>query len=172
MHSFFAVYYSYSRTDIKWDEMNILQTLHPPDKDYGLMKIEEPKTPYSYSVDDEHDESGGASTQLDTESLAQRVKDSRVRRLSIEEVAEEDEEDDEELTEEEKKQRREFEMKRKSHYNEFQAVKLARQLLEEDDEEDEEEDAPKSDEPTHNGTEYNNEAACNETIGEPSSSQL
>lgn len=36
--------------------------------------------------------------------------------------------------------RKEFEMKRKAHYNEYYAVKLARKLLEEEeDEEDEEE---------------------------------
>lgn len=118
------------RKSAKFDELNVLQTYHPPDKDYGHMKVDEPKTPYNYVE-------VGDVDQLDAELLAEKLRvaaDSRSDSVSEEELSSEEEE--EELSEEQKKRKLEFQRRRKAHYNEFEAVKLARKLIEEEDEDD------------------------------------
>ncbi|XP_035906924.1 protein phosphatase inhibitor 2 [Anopheles stephensi] len=127
---------SVHRKSAKFDELNVLQTYHPPDKDYGHMKVDEPKTPFNYVEAADVD-------QLDAEVLAERLRvaaDARSDAVSEEELDDDDDDEEEELTEEQKKRKLEFERRRKAHYNEFEAVKLARKLIEEDDEEDEDDD--------------------------------
>lgn len=58
--------------------MNIIATYHPVDKDYGHMKIEEPKTPYAHNeaIDEEMD-TEGTKIGVDPSALAQRYVTSR-----------------------------------------------------------------------------------------------
>lgn len=124
---------------MKWDELNILATHNPPDKDYGFMKIDEPKTPYHRHMSEDEDETDA----VDPQELAERLKSSIVekpRKLSVcsVDLPPSEDDSDEEETPEQKAARLEFDKKRKSHYNEFYAAKLARKLMEEEDEDDDE----------------------------------
>ena len=66
--------------------------------------------------------------------------DKRPRRMSEPSA---DAEDLKLLSPEEREHRRKFEEKRKMHYNEFQAVKMARQLMDEEEEEEDEDEEDK-----------------------------
>ncbi|XP_053246888.1 protein phosphatase inhibitor 2 isoform X2 [Podarcis raffonei] len=118
----------------KWDEMNILATYHPAGKDYGLMKIDEPSTPYHSMAGD--DEDAGSDTECNeavtadvlAKKLAAAAHGKGPKILAQQEESSE-EEDESELTPEELEKKRQFEMKRKIHYNEGKNIKLARQLI-------------------------------------------
>ncbi|ENN75066.1 hypothetical protein HUJ04_001215 [Dendroctonus ponderosae] len=119
--------------ETKWDEMNIIATYHPPGKEYGHMKIDEPKTPYSYDVDMVD------NATLNPEELARRIKIAAEKPPKFCDTEADSTDEEEEETEEEQQKRKEFELKRKKHYNEFHALQLAKKLLEEEEDDEVEE---------------------------------
>ncbi|XP_078267022.1 protein phosphatase inhibitor 2 [Rhinoraja longicauda] len=135
----------YNKKSQKWDEMNILATYHPEGKDYGLMKIDEPSTPYHRIIGDDDDDEAEMSDSetninITAEILAKKLSAAEGINPKIFEPKEESSEDEEELSPEEQENKKQFEMKRKMHYNEGMNIKLARQLIAKELENAEEED--------------------------------
>ena len=90
---------------LRFDEMNILATLHPVDKDYGHMKIDEPKTPYergSFQTEDEDQE-------LDSQALAEKLADVERNPVDKRELSFDSDDETCNLSTEEKEHRKKFE---------------------------------------------------------------
>ena len=123
-----------------FDEQNVLETFHPADKDYGHMKIDEPKTPY-------HDpENPVTSEMLNEDDIAQRLVDNAAPKVM------QDFDSDDDLSPQEKVKKvsrsnfllstfnycyfkAKFKNLRKDHYNMREAMQRAKQLMEEEDDE-------------------------------------
>ncbi|XP_045674678.1 protein phosphatase inhibitor 2-like isoform X2 [Phyllostomus hastatus] len=119
----------------RWDEMSILATYHPADKDYGFKEIDEASTPYHATRDSE------AAQALTPDTLANKsaAAEGSQPKYRVHEQGRSDE--DCAFSPEEQEKKRQFEMKRKLHYNEGLNIKLGRQLSSKNlhnDEEDEE----------------------------------
>ncbi|XP_043830596.1 protein phosphatase inhibitor 2-like [Dromiciops gliroides] len=114
-----------SKKSQKWDEMSILATYRPANKDSGFMNINDPNVPYHSTMGDAEDESISDSEIPQTkapEFLAQRLAVAQGREPKFLVRWGESSEDEEDL-------RRQFELKRKLHYSEGLNIKLARQLI-------------------------------------------
>lgn len=109
------------------------------------MKIDEPNTPYHNMIGDDEDafSDSEGNDVMTPEILAKKLAaaEGSEPKYRTQEQESSGEEDNDDLSPEEREKKRQFEMKRKLHYNEGLNIKLARQLISKelhDDDEDEE----------------------------------
>ncbi|KAK7863622.1 hypothetical protein R5R35_006159 [Gryllus longicercus] len=122
------------RKSAHWDEENIQETLHPANKDYGLMKIDEPKTPFNWeSGCDPESPSTSTAAPIAPGVDADKLKEKLQKEIN--------------LDEESLRRKKLFEQKRKAHYDEYRQLKAANALLKKDSELEEEDDGTKEEKP-------------------------
>ncbi|CAF1529404.1 unnamed protein product [Adineta steineri] len=123
-----------------FDEMNIIATYHPIDKDYGHMKIEEPKTPYApcsnldEKMETDFDNDETISSGVDPDALAQRLHESSIPSCTDSSRSYIDHSPGKSSNEisTDIEHRKQFENHRKQHYNEFEVVRLRKKEIEEE----------------------------------------
>ncbi|XP_036919500.1 protein phosphatase inhibitor 2-like isoform X2 [Sturnira hondurensis] len=125
----------------RWDEVSILATYHPADKDYGLMDMDEASTLYHRMGGDDEDAMRDfeAAQALTPDALANKSAAAEGSELKIRVHGQDSSNED--FSPEKQERKRQFEMKRKLHSNEGLNIKLGRQLSSKNlnsDEEDEE----------------------------------
>lgn len=127
------------RKSQKWDESNILATYRLAYRDYDLMKINEPSTPHFSMQDGGEDTVRDLETKDSTQDMTGDILAKKLAAINISEPSCQMGESESDgahsssvffLDKLEKK--RQFEMRRKLHYNEGLNIKLARQLIAKD----------------------------------------
>ncbi|XP_006736466.1 protein phosphatase inhibitor 2 family member C isoform X1 [Leptonychotes weddellii] len=156
----------------KWDESNILATHRPAYRDYNLMKINEPSSPYFSPQDDGEEPVSDleAKEAMTPDILAKKLAASGTLDLNCQlGEPESDGAHSSKILLDKQEKQRQFEMKRKLHSNEGLNLKLARELISKDFQH--EKDKDDNEETLHDDNNEDNTAAEESDEG-PTSDEL